>query len=310
MTGAPVLATVLVVTYNHARYIADAIDSVLMQKTDFPFEILISEDCSTDGTREIVQQYAASHPNRLTAIYSDRNVRSNEVVARGLRIARGRYIALLDGDDLWTSDSKLQNQAEYLEAHPEASAIFNNALVAENDRFTSRRWTRSDFCPIVTQEVIWQGNPFATCSGMMRSECIRDVPSWYADFFPITDWPLYMLCAKTGNLAFIDQIVGIYRLHAGGLVSALPSQSRLDIIERYYRHMIAVLTPPDAVNARGGCSRYFFDWAKQYLEGGDIPLAKSCFFRCLRGGGVGLTVSKTDVILLGLQLLRAAMLRK
>lgn len=309
MTGAPVLATVLIVTYNHVRYIADAIDSVLMQKTDFPLEILISEDFSTDGTREIVQQYAAAYPNRLTAIYSNRNIRSNEVVARGLRFARGRYIALLDGDDFWTSDSKLQNQAAYLDAHPEISAIFNNALVAEGEELTSRRWTRPDLNAIMTQEVIWQGNPFATCAGMLRSECIRDVPSWYADFFPITDWPLYVLCAKMGNLAFVDEIVGVYRLHAGGLVSTLPNKSKLDVIEGFYRRMIAVLKPQDAKSARGGCSRYFFDWAKQYLEGGDIPSAKSCYFRCIRCGA-GLALPKREAIWLGLQLLKASVLKR
>ena len=309
MTGAPVLATVLIVTYNHVRYIADAIDSVLMQKTDFPLEILISEDFSTDGTREIVQRYAAAYPNRLTAIYSNRNIRSNEVVARGLRLARGRYIALLDGDDFWTSDSKLQNQAAYLDAHPEISAIFNNALVAEGKELTSRRWTRPDLNAIMTQEVIWQGNPFATCAGMLRSECIRDVPSWYADFFPITDWPLYVLCAKMGNLAFVDEIVGVYRLHAGGLVSTLPNKSKLDVIEGFYRRMIAVLKPQDAKAARGGCFRYFFDWAKQYLEGGDIPSAKSCYFRCIRCGA-GLAIPKREAIWLGLQLLKASVLKR
>lgn len=309
MSGAPVFATVLIVTYNHVRYIADAIDSVLMQKTNSPFEILISEDYSTDGTREIVQEYAAAYPNRLRAIYSNRNVRSNEVVARGLRLARGRYIALLDGDDFWTSGSKLQDQAAYLDAHPDISAIFSNALVAEGDELTSRRWTRPDLSAFVTQDAIWQGNPFATCAGMMRSECIRDVPSWYADFFPITDWPLYVLCAKMGNLAFVDEVVGVYRLHAGGLVSTLPNQSRLDVIEGFYRRMIAVLKPQDAKAARGGCSRYFFDWAKQYLEGGDIPSAKSCYFRCMRCGA-GLAIPKREAIWLGLQLLRASALRR
>ena len=305
MTAAPVVVTVVIVTYNHARFISAAIDGVLSQKTSFQFEILISEDFSTDGTREIVQKYATAYPARLRVIYSERNVRSNEVVARGLRLARGRYVALLDGDDLWTSQSKLQNQVDYLDSHPKISAVFNNALVAEGDETTSRRWTRSDQMPLLTREMIWHGNPFATCAGMMRAAPVRNVPCWYADFFPITDWPLYVLCAKTGDIAYIDEIVGVYRIHAGGLVSSRPDQSRLDLIERFYRRMIALMPCPDSTYARGGYCRYFYDWSKQYFKNGDIPLARSSLLRCVRSGGAGLTVSRRDMLQLGLQLLKS-----
>jgi glycosyltransferase involved in cell wall biosynthesis len=302
---APILVTVLIVTYNHQPYIAAAIDSALVQKTSFPIEILISEDASTDGTREIVQRFAAANPDRVTAIHSEQNVRSNEVVARGLRRARGRYVALLDGDDLWTSRTKLQDQADYLEAHPGIAAVFHNAAVAMGEDITVDRWTRADQKPELTLEDIWQGNPFATCAGMMRTACVRDVPSWYADFFPITDWPLYVLCAKAGDLAFVNEVVGVYRLHGAGLFSALPDRSKLDAIEGFYRRMISVLEPSDALSARGGYSRYFFDWSKRSLADGDLASARSCFRRSLRGGGVGRTVSRREALQLGLQLFRA-----
>ena len=213
-------------------------------------------------------------------------------------------MALLDGDDLWTSDTKLQDQADYLETHPKAAAVFHNAAVAIDDDVTAKRWTRADQKPQVTLDDIWQGNPFATCAGMMRTACVHDVPSWYADFFPITDWPLYVLCAKFGNLAFVDEVVGVYRLHGAGFFSALPDRSKLDAIEGFYRRMISVLDPSDALSAHGGYSRYFFDWSKQYLADGDLASARSCFRRSLRGGGLGRTVSRRDAFRLGLQLLR------
>ena len=78
-------ATALIVTYNHRKFIAAAIDSALAQQTRFEYEILVSEDCSTDGTREIVLDYARRHPDRIRLILSDRNIRSNAVVARGIR---------------------------------------------------------------------------------------------------------------------------------------------------------------------------------------------------------------------------------
>jgi glycosyltransferase involved in cell wall biosynthesis len=306
-----VRVTVLIVTYNHARYVAAAIDSALMQEADFGVEILISEDFSTDGTREIVERYVSNHPERLSAIYSGSNVRSNEVVARGLRVARGRYVSILDGDDLWTSTTKLRDQAAYLDAHPEVSAVFYNAVVADGDEVTSTRWTRPDQKPIVTQSDIWEGNPFAICAGMMRTACVRNMPPWYADFFPmITDWPLYVVCAKTADLAFVDEVAAIYRHHPGGQVSALASGPRLDMIEGFYRRMAQVMDTQGANSARGGCSRYFYEWSMRYLVEGDLPSARSCFLRSLRGGGIGRDVPKRDIARLGLHLLKSSVLQR
>ena len=213
----PVLVTALIVTCNHRPYVAAAIESALMQRTKFSVEILISEDASSDGTEEVVESYATAHPGLIEILSSVRRVGSNEVVARGLRRARGRYIALLYGDDFWISEAKLQIQADYLETHLDFTAIFHNALIASENEVSDRRWTPSGHPAEVTLDDIWAGNPFATCTGMMRTECVRDIPSWYAEFFPITDWPLYVFCARRGKLAFVDNIVGVYRLHAGGL---------------------------------------------------------------------------------------------
>ena len=94
----PVVSVVLL-TYDHERHIAQAIESVLAQRADFGVELLITEDCSTDRTREIVLAFAAEHPGRIRTFLSERNLNSNEVTARAIRAARGRFLAFLDGDD-------------------------------------------------------------------------------------------------------------------------------------------------------------------------------------------------------------------
>ena len=99
--------TVLVMTYNHERFLSQALDSVVEQRVGFDHEILVSEDCSTDRTRDIVVAYSRRHPDRIRPILSETNLASNEIVARGIRAARGEYLALLDGDDYWTSPHKL-----------------------------------------------------------------------------------------------------------------------------------------------------------------------------------------------------------
>jgi glycosyltransferase involved in cell wall biosynthesis len=300
----PPLVTVVIPTYNHVRWIRTAIESALLQRIRVPAEILVSEDASSDGTRPLVERLARDHPDRIRLILSKCNVRSNEVVARGLRVARGRYVCLLDGDDYWTDPTKLQRQADFLDAHPECSAVFHNAFLVEGDQVTDRRWTRRDLPARLGEAEIWEGNPFATCAGMMRTDFVRDVPAWYADFFPITDWPLYVLCAKHGLLAYSDEVCGGYRLHVGGLFSGLADAEKRDSIEAFYRRMVHVLEPSGAGRAKQGYSRYFFDWARAYLAAGDLAAARDCFRRSLRGGGIGSSVPVGSAARLGLSLLR------
>ena len=137
--------SVLVMTYNHEKFISQALESVAMQETNFEYEILISEDCSTDRTREIVMDFQKAYPEKVRLLLSEQNIHSNEIVVRGIRAARGQYIALLDGDDYWTSPHKLQKQADFLDRHPECSLSFHNARIFhEAEGREGRNWTPPD----------------------------------------------------------------------------------------------------------------------------------------------------------------------
>ncbi|HAE43565.1 MAG TPA: hypothetical protein DCG34_11720 [Clostridiales bacterium] len=124
------LVSVHMITYNHAPYIAQAIECVLAQQTDFPFELVIGEDCSTDGTREIVFDSAKKHPDIIRVITSDKNVGMKANSYRTTQACRGKYIAWCEGDDCWHRDNKLQLQAEYLEAHSDCGLVHS-----DHDRF-------------------------------------------------------------------------------------------------------------------------------------------------------------------------------
>lgn len=287
--GAAVELSVLVVTYNHAPFVEQALESVLAQRTDRPTEILLSEDASTDATRDIVTAFAAREP-RARLLLSPHNLRSNEVVARGIRSARGRYLCLLDGDDYWTSPTKLDDQAALLDGHPDVSAWFHNAVICGPDGRSADRWTPASQRGVVTGSSIWQGNPFATCAGMIRTSALRGLGPWYDAFFPMTDWPLYVLCTEHGEVRFTDEAVGAYRLHEGGLVSALPGRAKLELIAGFYRGMDEALGFRRHDRARAGASRFFFDWAEAYRVSGDRELARFCLAESRRAGGVGLSV--------------------
>lgn len=280
------LISVLVITYNHEAHIAKALNSVLAQVTSSPFEVIVSEDASTDGTREIVERYAARRPETIRLILSESNVRSNAVVARGLRAARGRYVALLDGDDYWLWPGKLQAQAEFLDEHPDCAMCCHNAVVVRGEQETGELWTWPGTPAFSSLADIWRGNFIATCTVMLRREAVADIGPWYDAYFPVTDWPLYIYAAERGQIGFIDQPWGAYRLHAGGLYSSLPEPQKLAATDSFYRRMDRDRGFRHTRIARAAHSAYFFEWTERLLAEGDLQMARWCFNRSLVAGGL------------------------
>src|ERR1700683_2854968 len=117
----PMKVSVLIVTYNQECYIGQAIESVLAQKVNFDYEIIIGDDCSTDGTRSLITEFQRLRPDRIKAILRDRNIGANRNVAGVAAASRGQYAAFLEGDDYWTATDKLQKQVDFLDAHPDRS---------------------------------------------------------------------------------------------------------------------------------------------------------------------------------------------
>jgi glycosyltransferase involved in cell wall biosynthesis len=268
-------ASIVVATYNHAPFIDRALSSVVEQRADFDFEIVISEDASTDGTTDIVRAWQARYPDRIRLILSERNVRSNRVIARGFEAARGDYIALLDGDDFWTSPDKLARQVAMLDADPGLSLCFTNAQVVDpSGAQMGRLWTPQDIGPRLTLADLWQGNPFATCGSLFRRACVPVIPDWYDAFFPVTDWPLYILFAEHGDIGFLPESMGAYRLHPGGLYSAQADDEKLAAMDKLFRRLERCLDVRHLADLRSGHHRYFLDWTREHLGRGDIRLAK------------------------------------
>src|SRR6266576_3052599 len=109
----------LIVTYNQEKFIEQAVRSALMQQVNFPYEIVIGEDCSTDNTRAIVERLASENPGKIRAILRDKNLGMHGNHRATYNECRGQYIAMLEGDDYWTDPHKLQKQADFLDTHPE-----------------------------------------------------------------------------------------------------------------------------------------------------------------------------------------------
>jgi glycosyltransferase involved in cell wall biosynthesis len=273
-----VAVSALIVTYNHERFVRQALDSALLQRLPQPFEILVSEDCSTDGTRAIVHEYAERHPQLIRLLLSEQNLHSNEVVARGFRAARGRYVALLDGDDYWTSDDKLRAQVEFLEARPDLTICFHNVqVVDEHSQSTGRLWNAPGQQEVSGLHDLLRGNFIASTSVMYRRTAVAEVPAWY-DRFPITDWPLHVIYALAGRIGYLDRTLGAYRLHDGGSFSTLGEREKLEANAAFYRQLRACSSGALAAEVARGQRDYFLGWAEEFRRRGD----RRMLLRCVR----------------------------
>ena len=285
--------SVLLVTCNHENFVAAAIQSVLDQQTSRGFELIISEDASTDGTRGIVENFARED-DRVRTLFSTRNLKTNEPVMRALDAARGRYVCLLDGDDYWSVTDKIERQAQLLDENPGIAGCFHNALVLVGDASEpdGRRWTAPSQSQRTSFGELWEGNPFATCAGMLRRTALSQIGSWYVDSQPklFTDWPLYLLAAELGDLLFVDDPVGVYRLHEGGRCGGLVERDKLQLIAHFYRQMGEVEGSRWAEMARIGGSLFFADQARRFIRERDKASALTCARLALQAGGVGRSV--------------------
>ena len=217
----------MVITYQQVAYIQQCLDGILMQRTEWPIEILIGDDGSTDGTREICKRYAMEHPEKVKLFLrkqSDRNPahppgRDNLIAL--LNAAKGEYIARCDGDDYWTDPEKLQRQVEHLDAHPQYAGCFH-LVQAINDQTGAEVWTYGDHAGKLhfTLEDTFSVRAFCHPSGFMyRHSALPQLPDWLGKVIS-ADMSMYALVAKQGDLYCIASVMGMYRLHAGGITAS------------------------------------------------------------------------------------------
>ena len=210
--------SICMVTYNHQQFINQAIDSVLMQKTNFEYELIIGEDCSTDQTRSIVQTYAAAFPERIKLVLQEQNVGATRNFASVLDSCKGRYVALLEGDDYWTSPDKLQKQVEYLDCHPDYAICYHSCQVVDKMGVTKGVVLPINMKPTSTLlDLITDDSFMATCSVMFRSRLFNYFPDVFFVLRNVCDWPLNVLNAEHGKIGFIDAVMSNYRQQSSDL---------------------------------------------------------------------------------------------
>jgi glycosyltransferase involved in cell wall biosynthesis len=211
---------VAVSTYNQERFIGRAIESVLAQKVNFDYEIVIGEDNSGDGTRDIVLYFHRRYPSRIVPLLGDRNLGAMRNFKEALAVCRGKYVALLEGDDYWTHQDKLHTQTDFLDAHPEYTVCCARAQLLDE---TGRGY--SAIHPTIpsgsyTIADLFETNWLATCTVMYRWGSVGPLPDWVLNL-KMGDWPLHILVGRSGKIRLMDEVMGVYRIHPAGAWSSL-----------------------------------------------------------------------------------------
>ena len=246
-----VVVSICCLAYNHEPYIRQCLDGFLMQKTDFPFEVLIHDDASTDRTADIIREYEAKYPDIIKPIYQTENQYSKGISpSRKYQYPRtkGKYIALCEGDDYWTDPNKLQKQVDFLETHEDVSMSFHNAKIINaegNKTGDCRRYDKDRYVP--EEDLIKNGGDFCpTASMIFRAQYIQ---SGYPDFCKnchVGDYPLQLYLTYKGKVYYFDSEMSAYRTGISGSWS-----QTFDKTEFYSKinKMISELEMLDGINA-------------------------------------------------------------
>ena len=221
-----IMVSICCITYNQEKYIRETIDSFLMQKTNFKYEVIIHDDCSTDSTTKIIKEYEKKYPNIIKPIYEEENQMSKGKVITFMtyRKAKGKYIALCEGDDFWIDENKLQKQVDYMEKYNQCTLCFHNAKELYMKRGIEKKYIDKKYEKKFTKDGIYhadnilsfgQGGAIPTASLMFREKDAEKFMELYTGSYICTDMPLKLFMSAQGYAYFINEVMSVYRRETG-----------------------------------------------------------------------------------------------
>lgn len=214
-----ILVSISCTAYNQEKYIAQAIEGFIKQKTNFKYEVLIHDDASTDKTAEIIKAYEKKYPEIIKPIYQVENQYSKgkRVAQINLNRAKGKYIAICEGDDYWTDEYKLQKQINYMEKYPECGLCFHTVDIYDEKKkeIIGKMQPYNENCISPVKDVIMGGGSFmGTNSIIYRNENMKNPPNFYLEC-PVGDYPLQILHSTKKYAYFIKDSMSVYRVNTG-----------------------------------------------------------------------------------------------
>lgn len=221
--------SVCVISYNHAAFIERAVRSIAVQEAPFPFEIVLADDCSTDGTKELAEATARQVNVPFRLLPRARNLGPKDNFLDLLAAARGQYVAYLEGDDQWLTRTRLAEQVALLDAQPHLSGCFARAHVTDANDVAIGDYFQYHGCPVPAFDVgqataIASGSSAPSCTLVFRREAVASIPAWYA--MNGSHQGLSVLLTGRGPLRFVDKVWGQYRVQRGGTWSLASRETK------------------------------------------------------------------------------------
>ena len=282
--------SVVIAAYNQENLIRQAVQSALDQETDFDFEILVGDDCSTDSTRAVVEELMEERPGIIRLFTASSNMGAQRNFMRLIDECKGEYIAHLDGDDYWTSPRKLAKQVAYMDAEPGCAICYHNVFVIYVDRPGAQPVpSQTPFRGVSTIDDLLQRNYIYSCSMMFRRSAFPGFPDWYAEE-SIGDYPLLILVAKNGWIGHIDEVLAAYRVHAVSTWALRSHAEQIRITVDVLQAVGAELSHLQRQMLAASCAAMLRNAAGQLESQGDSDTANAFRLRAndlLAAAGVG-----------------------
>jgi|WetSurMetagenome_2_1015567.scaffolds.fasta_scaffold08600_3 glycosyltransferase involved in cell wall biosynthesis len=239
-----IMVSVFMMTYNHEKYIAKAIDSVLMQKTNFSYEIIVGEDGSSDNTLDILISYAKRYPSLVNLIVNKKNIGAKANQIKVLEACRGKYIAMLEGDDFWIDPDKLQKQVDFLESNPAFSMCFTNRIVidSENENIQTILIPEDKRRNLGPEDVIGSFTP-PTQTVLFRRSFIDYRPDVMKELASVCngDTFLFSILSTKGEIGYLNSVTAAYRTSSSGAYSGLDVINRLKNRINTFKSLLRIL---------------------------------------------------------------------
>jgi SAM-dependent methyltransferase len=263
-TGTLPLLSILCITYNHERYIRQALDSFLMQEVRFPFEIVIGDDCSTDATVQVIEEYQAKHPGIIKLLPSRFNLGMTQNFRRAMKACRGRYIAICEGDDFWEDATKLAKQVKFLEGNPGYVITYHDAQVLDKSGHRGGLQLPVELQCDSTPDELARTRPISTLTVCFRN-LLDDIPAEF-NHVPALDLCLWSLLGQFGAGKYMPEIKpAVYRVHDGGVFSTQTRRNRLRMTACTYLCLAQFHE-----NRGNGCLGGYFAFEAASIIGGQL----------------------------------------
>ncbi len=224
MENTKLRVTVVCVTYNHEKYIAQALDGILMQKTNFDFEVLVGDDASTDKTPEIVREYAKKHPDIIKPVLRRKNIGAAKNSIDLYKRVKTEYVAICDGDDYWSDPYKLQKQVNFLDKHKDYGLCFSKVKmfyedhprkieIIPNDKFIKNFFKKG----YLTASDLLKYNFIAPVSVVWRWKFKDGLPKWYNEHLTPGDLCMHLVHSRDSKIGLINEVTAAYRRQKNGV---------------------------------------------------------------------------------------------